>query len=333
MKIIIRFDTLGRIACVLVGCYLACWLGCDSAFDPRGPLDQKIVTFSVLSTDRDIQLVRVQLNYMPPSNDPLSQPSDLPITDARVTLESGGRSYVFRDTSITRWDTQRYPTKIRAYYLSRFTPQRGKSYQLTISSPTYGLVVGNITMPESPKFGLDGQTRFVLDEPNKYGPAVPLIFTGQLSKHTKGYVARLILYYDVMKSGAWQEEAVEIPISSYDSAAYNMNMPVYPKMTVASATSGAAATYRNGYYKGALNMVNARYQSTQVIFKWATFVVLQADTSLYDYYANTHAVQDPFSIRLDEPLVSSVNGGIGLIGAYSLDSAVYLLPYNFWGNR
>ena len=71
----------------------------------------------------------------------------------------------------------------------------------------------------------------------------------------------------------------------------------------------------------------------RIIFKWATIVVLQTDKNLYDYYSVSHASRDPFSIRLDEPMVSQVTGGLGMIGAYSVDSTVNLLPENFWGNR
>ncbi len=91
--------------------------------------------------------------------------------------------------------------------------------------------------------------------------------------------------------------------------------------------------YKNGYYRAIVNVVNSQYRSNRLIFKWATFVVLQADKNLFDYYSSTHPSQDPFSIRLDEPLVSTVSGGLGVVGAYSLDSLVRLLPGNFWGNR
>jgi hypothetical protein len=306
---------------------------CDESFDPRGALDQQLVVFSVLSTDRDMQFVRVQANYMPPSYDPLSQTVDLSVRDASVTLNGPTKSYSFRDTTLARIDPGRYHDPIHLYYFAHFTPQRGKPYQLNIVSPSHGQVSGSITMPDAPKITLAQEVRDILDRPDKYAMGTPMIFSIQLSKYTKGFIAHLVLYYDVMKKGDWVEEAVEIPITSHDSSSYSMDIPVYPGMIVSSSTSGASVVYKNGYYKGTLNKKNSQYHDTQIIFKWATLVVLQADHNLYDYYANTHVSQDPFSLRLDEPLVSSVSDGIGLVGAYSLDSTVYLLPYNFWGNR
>jgi hypothetical protein len=43
----------------------------------------------------------------------------------------------------------------------------------------------------------------------------------------------------------------------------------------------------------------------------------------------THTYGDPHSIRLDEPVYSGVTGGVGVMGAYTLDSLVHILPENF----
>ena len=324
------FPLIANIICCLV---LVTISACDQSFDPRGALDQRIVVFSVISTDREMQFVRVQANYMPPEYNPLSQPTDLSLKDAVVTLQGPTRNYTFRDTMYTRTDTSRYHDPMHMYYLPAFTPQRGKPYQLNVVSTQYGAVSGSVVLPDAPKITLQGDTRNILDRPDRSPLGSPMIFAVQLSKNTRGYIARLIVYYDVLKNSDSVEEAVEIPITSHDSTSYSMDIPVYPGMTAAVSTSATSLVYKNGYYKGTFNKKNSEYHDTQIIFKWATLVVLQADQNLYEYYANTHTSLDPYSMRLDEPLVSSVQNGIGLVGAYSLDSTVYLLPYDFWGNR
>lgn len=136
-----------------------------------------------------------------------------------------------------------------------------------------------------------------------------------------------------MKGSRWIEERVEIPVSSADTSNYSLDYSRYPELAVTSSTSQVALNYRNGYYRAILNKVNTQYQSNRLVFKWATFVVMQADKNLFEYYSSSHASLDPHSIRLDEPLVSKVQGGLGVVGAYSLDSLVNLLPGNFLGNR
>lgn len=306
---------------------------CKDTFDPRAALDKQMVVFSVLSTDRDLQFVRVQTNYMPPGYDPLSYTSDSFLSDARVSLKDASKTYLLRDTIVARSDSGRYSFPLRTFYLNRFTPQRGKTYDIIVQSPTYGQAYATIVIPEKPKITVTPEMVQIIDRPDRYALGVPIVFITQLSSLSKGYVARFLLYYDVLKGSEWVEERVEIPISSSDSSKYSLDIPKYPDLAVAPNTSQIGLLYRNGYYKGTLNILNERYKNTRLIFKWATLVVLQADRNLYDYYSITHASRDPFSIRLDEPMISRVTGGQGVIGAYSLDSTVNILPENFWGNR
>jgi len=306
---------------------------CKDTFDPRTALDQKMVVFSVLSTDRDIQYVRVQTDYMPAGYDPLSYTSDNFLSDAQVTLKDASKTYLLRDTLVARSDSGRYNFPLRAFYLNRFVPQRGKSYDLIVQSPSYGQAYATIVIPDKPKITIPPEVIQYIDRPDRYAQNVAITFILQLSSLSKGYVARFLLYYDVLKGSEWVEERIEIPISSADSSSYSLDIPRYPDLAASPNTSQVGMIYRNGYYRGTLNILNEHYKDTRLIFKWATVVLLQADKNLYDYYSITHASRDPFSIRLDEPMISTVNGGLGVIGAYSLDSTVNILPENFWGNR
>jgi len=308
-------------------------LSCSNSFDSRGPLQQQLVVYSVLSTDRNEQFVQVQGDYMPQTYNPLSSTADNSITGANVVLSVGGKTYTLRDTLLSRVDTSRYKFPIHAYYIGRLPIQRGKDILVSVSTSSYGAVSSSTIVPDQPKITLDPRTGAILDQPNKNPLDAPMIFYIQLSKVAKGYIARLLLYYDVLKGSEWVEEALEVPVTSNDSAAYTLDMPRYPQMNAASTSGQIAITYKNGYYRGILNKKNFEYRSTELIFKWATLVVLQADENLFRYYLNVHPNDDPRSVRLDEPMVTTINGGLGMVGSYSLDSLVYLLPYDFWGNR
>jgi hypothetical protein len=63
------------------------------------------------------------------------------------------------------------------------------------------------------------------------------------------------------------------------------------------------------------------------------YQLLQIDKNLYSYYLTTHSYNDPHSTRLDEPFFSDVVGGVGLVGAYTLDSLMHILPENFAFDR
>ena len=320
-------------------CFVVCAAGllplltaCKDNFDPRAPLDQQMVVYSVLSTDRNAQIVRVQQSYMPSAFDPTSYNSDNSV-NAIVTLKASNGMYLFHDTLLIQSDTSRYKFPLRAFTLNAFTPQWGETYQIVVQSADYGIATSSVTIPGQSRITVSAIVEDVVQHPEKYSLDTPMIFLVQLSGVSKGFVSRFLLYYNVLRGAKWTEERVEIPSSSADTANYSLDFPKYPELAVTPSTSQIALYYRNGYFRAILNQVNARYQSNRLVFKWATFVVMQADGNLFEYYTSAHAGLDPHSIRLDEPLVSKVSGGLGVVGAYSLDSTVTLLPGNFLGNR
>ena len=306
---------------------------CDQSFDPRASLDSKMVVFSVLSTDRRAQVVRVEASYMPPEYDPLSYSTSSFQGDAIVTLKAPNGIFQFRDTLLPRPDTTRYKSPIHAFVLNPYILLRGKSYQVLVQSPTFGQVTSTVTVPDQAMIALSAEMLDVLKNPDQYPKDAAVIYTMSLARSSKAFVGRLLLYYDVLKGAEWVEEAVEIPILSSDSTSYSLDIPHYPKFAVTPSTAQVGLLYRNGYYIAIINKLNEKYHSTKVIFKWTTLILLQADRNLYEYYSVTHGGEDPYSIRLDVPSVSSISGGLGMVGAYSLDSLVHILPERFWGDR
>jgi hypothetical protein len=306
--------------------------GCEDNFDPRSTLQEQMVVFSVLSTDRPAQFVRVQRNYMPPEFDPLSYAGNNFLNDAIVTIRESNKVFRLRDTLLSRADTSRYKFPLKTFYIDPLTPLHGRTYQVIIQSPSEGQINATTTVPDKALINVTTALQ-ILDRPDRSIQDARIVFVVQLSKATKGYLPRLYLYYDVLKDNEWVEERAEIPITSADSSSYSLNVPQYPKMVAAPNTSQVGVTYLNGYYKAIINKLNAKYEPTRLIFKWATIVILQADQNLFKYYTGAHGTEDPYSIRLDEPLFSTVQGGLGMVGAYSLDSLVNILPENFWGNR
>ena len=292
-----------------------------------------MVVYSILSTDRDLQFVRVQRNYMPPSYDPTSYTLDNALLDASVTITAPTKTYRFMDTLLWQSDTSRYRFPLHSFFAKPFTPQRGTSYVIDILSPSMGNVTVNVAVPGQAKITLWPEAQRVLDFPNKNPLDARINVSVKLSKAAKGCIIRFFVWYDVLIGSEWIEEAIEIPVGSYGSHPYTLEIPVYPKMTPAPASAETGVAYDNGYYKGIINKLNDKYRSNLLFFKWIAIVVLQADENLYKYYVTSHTNVDPWSVRLDEPMPSTISGGLGMVGAYTLDSLVYLLPDDFWGNR
>jgi hypothetical protein len=305
---------------------------CHHPFDPRGPLDNKMVVFSILSNDRNLQYVRVEHTYMPIGFDALSYTADNFVPNAFVTIRSAGSTFLLRDTVVARPDSSRYMFPIRAYYARPLAITYGASYQVSVASSQLGSTVTSIVVPEKPSLSIFPSSIAVLESPLSHAGEDEIIFTVNLGNGSRGWIGRLYLYYDVLDGGGWREERTPIPIYSIFPKVFSS--VVYAEMSVAGYKNRSACVYLDTLYRKVIaNIAYARYPNSKITFTRVVFELVQVDEGLYNYYEVAHAGGDPLSVRLDEPLYTNLTGGVGVVGVYTLDSLVHVLPDNFISNR
>ena len=308
---------------------------CNQPFDPRGPQEQQIVVYTVLSTDRTVQYVRVNSSYMPPGYDATAYTEDSWIRDASVKLIGAGKTWSFHDTSLARPDTGRYKLPLRMYAVKPFVPERGKAYNLLVESPTFGVAQATVTMPAKSTIVLNAVSVPVLTQPLSATPDGKIEFTVDLSSTAGGYTNHLYIYYDVLKGSRWVEERFEIPLEPIPrDTSYSLDRPVYDQLNPTSLSKRVTVQFKAGYLQKIIKkLTTVQYADTHLIYKWIVLTVLQTDKNLFAYYKSVRGYQDPLSIRLDQPLYSKIDGGVGLVGAYALDSLTFVLPEVYGGNR
>jgi hypothetical protein len=305
-------------------------LACNQPFDPRGDLDQKPVVFLVLSTDRDVQFVRVERSYMPEGYDPLAYTADNSLSNATVSISNGGMTMRLRDTTLPRSDTSRFKFPLRAYVGSPFRPVYGGSYNINIWTNGSETASKSIVVPMKPALGIDAVSLAVVDRPGGYDKDASILLSMILGKGAYGYRARMYVDYEVLKGSEWVEERVEIPTAFASASRNDYSFVIYPQFTRSSSNNHASGNHKNDVYSRTLTEVAyVKYGSTKIVFNRVVVQLLQVDRNLYGYYMTTHTYGDPHSIRLDEPVFLGVTGGVGLMGAYTLDSLVHILPENF----
>jgi len=292
-----------------------------------------MVVFSILSTDRNQQFVLVNRNYMPPGYDPREFTENTFVSDAQVSIIGPTSSMVLRDTLFPRADTSRYGFPIQAYYLSPFTPTVETAYEVVAQSPTLAPASGSTIIPGKATLTMFSSSQSILRLPTRY-PNDALIELNVSSRgHARGYVCRMYVYYDVLIGGQWIEERSEIPVSSI-SGAYSVEDARYPILTRRPESGDQTIFFRNGFYRSVVDYVTySKYPVGGLIYKWVVLTFLQVDQNLYEYYNAVHQYRDPLTVRLDEPVYSTIQGGVGLVGSYGLDSLTYVLPENFYGNH
>ena len=325
-------------------------LQCEQPFDPMGPLDQQLVAFAVLSTDRDMQIVRVNAPSGQMNIDSAGHISENAVKDAVAIIVEPGyyafdqnhrgyyvlpREYNLRDTILSGDDVGGQKFSFHVMAVRPFVPKYGTTYQVYVGSNSHGSASGSVEIPGRPLLLMATTTYNVLSTPFSHLPDAPIEYYVTPSGTSRGYIGRLYLDFDVLKGTDWVAERVELPLSSPDTASYEIQNAVYPTIVSCKSTNQITVTYKNGFLQNIIkDITTVRYPSNRLAFKWVVFLLLQVDPNLYSYHAALQADRDPRSIRLDQPSYPKVNGGAyGMFGAYTLDSLVYVLPENFSGNR
>jgi hypothetical protein len=269
---------------------------------------------------------------MPAGYNPLEYTGESSVKDVVVRLQDGTKTYVLTDTLLPRSDTSRYNSAIRSFVLRDLLPVQGKTYTISAVSPTLGTASASVTIPAKSWVDLSAGSLALLDNPGGYSPDATITAYGLIGG--KAYVCRLFIDYDVLTGSDWVEGRLEIPMRYLDPQLKSLDYVVFPQLTVRPTVGQASIAFKSDVYKAALSsLAGGKFKGKKLIFKWAVFQLTQVEKNLFNYYSTVHAYSDAQSIRLDEPMYSNISGGYGLVGAYTLDSLVHLLPENFGYNN
>jgi hypothetical protein len=311
---------------LLMGIALLLFTSCNDSFSPKAPFQHQLVVYSVLSTDRDIQFVRVYTNYDVSGFDPFQNKLDTPVSGAQVVVTGPHGSYALKDTLLPRHDTSRYKSPIAAY-AGRWRAEQGQTYTLTVNAPGIGSTSATVTTPGSAQtiYWIKGG---MLDRPDTYQVTDYVGASTRFWQSTKAFTYQMVIEYVFLDAGEWKEESIEVPIA----ASTNFSYVVYP--SVYKVQTYAWGVYYKDPYVKTLNRVAKLHAGTKLIFNRIVLRFLQLDQNWYDYYGTLREIQDPFSIRLDEPDFTNLSNGYGLFGACAGDSIQHQypdeFPYNQW---
>jgi hypothetical protein len=151
------------------------WQAATNRSIRRPPFEDRIVIFSVISNDRDMQFVRLSINYDIPGFDASANRTDMAVTGAQVSVAGPTSLFVFRDTLIPRPDTSRYDTPIQAYVASPFRAEPGERYSLVVTSGKFGSASATVTLPDRPFISVYPAIS-VFEQPEVYDPNSSIYF-------------------------------------------------------------------------------------------------------------------------------------------------------------
>lgn len=295
--------------------------GCDVSINPSGPIQPRLVVYSILTTFSDTQYVRVYSSMSLNSE-------ETSVNDAIVTVTDGSNTYAFRYMPISGPNTSRHKNNIDIYYAYPFRPQENKEYTLTVATTTMGTATAKTRIP-----GKGSIECYTLAE--LYGGSIqPVVARFTLDDLAKAYLVRMYIVYTA--DNPWEPEETrtkekyfEVPsfwkVLDYN---YELHLKIFPSPTRRISPPGQK------YYLAATFPYPTRQESVYHIvhhnfnarFKRAVFYLIQFDEPWYKYYATGNLFQDRLAVRLDSPDYSNIEGGFGLFGSLRVDSTVVPLP-------
>jgi hypothetical protein len=307
-----------------VGIVLVFHLGaCSDPFSPQGPFRDELVVYALLSTGTETQFARLTRTYSPPAFNPLSHTVDTVYVPARVSISTAAASWEFRDTVVVREDKSRYSTDLRARVLHPFRPQPGTTYRLRVELPSGQIATAATTVPSS---GLLSVLSYhVLDRPERFVDEDLYMFA-QIGSSARGYLVRFFIEFEIVESSGRETRRLEVPWSIRISSTSNRAEPEYPTLRRRTSFESnripgrEVIRFQNQAYQYARATILNEHARSNVVFKRAVFVLIQADLNLYNYYNIVNGFQDQFSIRTDLPDFSNINGGVGLFGSMTTDT-------------
>jgi hypothetical protein len=292
--------------------------GCRESFEPKGPYQERLVLYSILSNRSDSQYVRVYASYNPSGYNPLENNVDTDIQNARVTVATDSASFAFTRVVIPRDDKSRYPTNIGAYVARQFPVQFGRTYTMTVTSAD-GNASARVT---TPGLGLvEANNVYVIASPEKYNDNISAKV--RLSSETQGYLLRLFVEFDAKVGSGVVHVRTEVPkaVRQTGEGGYEYAFPMLVRRITDRHPVFETVYFSLGAYKSLLEDIVTKYGRVELTN--GTFILTQVESNLYKYYNLANGFQDDFSIRTDLPDYSNVVGGYGVFGAMRDDSVAF----------
>ncbi|MBI4419065.1 MAG: DUF4249 family protein [Ignavibacteriales bacterium] len=303
---------------------------CSEDLNPKGPFVESLVVFAVLSPGQAEHIVRVTTTYNPPGFDPLEHLTSNQVANATVILQVGSTVTILRDTTFPRPDAGRYQDSIRAYVYSAPTIERGSAYMLSVSAPGYNTVTATTTPPSSGILELDVRSRTALISPD-VGQEYILVYATP-PRNAEGHMVRVFLEYEVATQNPGVILREEIPTEIGDYKDCSTYTATYPKIRRRQNVTGRELwSFPHENYLRTILRVLDRHKGEMVNFVRVTIVLVQAEEHLYKYYHVVGGFRDEFTIRVDEPNYTNVQGGLGVFGSFSTDSLFVQIPSSFPG--
>lgn len=280
---------------------------CNNTFDPNAPFRERYVLSGIMRNDTSLQIVTLSKSYQPGDGyNPFTNTKDPAVIGAQVNLWYRDTLYPMRDTTIVRQDTSRYEDSVHCYYVNNLMPQQNEYVEIQAVMPNGILLKSSTKLPE-----VDPGSFFNKFDDKSVPPPDPSkndITVEWASMPNTIYLPRIYITYYVKNSSVKKEW----PVPLFYDTENGKQVPIYPTQTKTNFVSISMATITQ-----ALNEIpQGDYKKNFSIGGFDVEVTVY-DPYLSTYYFSLQTGADSYTVRLDAPDFSNVQGGYGIFCSYA----------------
>jgi hypothetical protein len=282
----------------------ALFAACEDEFSPKTDFNRKLAVFAVLDPSRSDQTVRLEWSYDAELGAISSPLTETEVASAEVKIIRGGETFVFHDTVFTSSDGR----SMRAWINRDLRPQPDRDYRLQVTVPGYPTVTSSILLPSRMYVRAD------LVRPDTGVPGIRA-FHGVSSFTNRPVAFYFRIWVEIVKwlsDGDTLRVRRELPLR-YASDAGSWVYPTPERQEEVTWSVGMLRIV-------AEEMIQP---GDSVLVRRVIVNGYGLENNFYSYYKVVRGFDDPLSIRLDRPDVSSIEGGLGVFGGMVQDSAIY----------
>lgn len=276
-------------------------LSCNDSISPYAPFQEDYILNGIIRGDTSYQVITLSHSYQPKGPEPASYKSDPAITGAAVEIYYDNKVYVLRDSSIARTDTSHFNSSFKFYYTKDLKPDANKIIRVKAVLPNGKVISSSARTPnvQTPGF-FDRFNDYYFPSDSIKGTTIRWDNIGQYA-----YAPRLYINYLIKGDSTLHK--FPVPLSYQPDSTpvyYNPTQNNYLNIPVSIITKTLDELGSTTSDRFNIKIVSL------------TIDVLTFDQYLTTYYSSIELGINGFTIRVDVPDYSNVNGGLGIFGAY-----------------
>lgn len=284
---------------------------CDEDFSPKSDYQEQYVLTCILRGDSSTQVATLSKLYEVDGYDPSTNTTDPAVLGASIHILSGQKYYIMRDSTIPRTGTSRYNTPIHFYYVDSLKPQLNEEFLIYAFLPSGKMLSSSAKTVESTKFYFLGSTATIPVTSNDYVFVKYYTISGQTNFTNTYFMPRLDIEYSKIENGVLKKYYKEVP--QYYLESDGEYIPYYPK-----GSNREYYVFENDAVDRAMQEISGDDPNKEdYIINKAIFHLVIPDENLAAYYAANNTYDESFSIKLDAPQFSNIDGGFGIFGCFT----------------